>query len=267
MDDSSRSQHRWNGATGPRSGRPEYDVARLDALVASTLPQYDTVQEGVIETLRRAILLDVLPVGVRLRQEDLAGVFRTSRIPIREALRALEYEGLVRSEPHRGFEVAGLDGEQVEEIYELRTILEEHALRVAIPLLTDRDLSELDARFQAMETAIHGDASLAEEIDALEEFYQRLYVVTARPRLVRLIGRLRQESIRSFRTWQIRPSLSHHRAFYDAVRGGDVDTAAAALRSHYVRISALLRRFLREAGTQHQILPDGSAALADDHAH
>jgi DNA-binding GntR family transcriptional regulator len=267
MDGDSRSQHRASGTNGQRSARSEYDVDRLSELIAAILPQYDTVQDGVIETLRRAILLDVLPVGVRLRQEDLASVFQTSRIPIREALRALEYEGLVRSEPHRGFAVAGLDGEQVEEIYELRAILEEHALRVAIPLLTDRDLADLDARYTAMETAIHGDASLEQAIDALEAFYERLYAVTARPRRVRLISRLRQESIRSFRTWQIRPSLSHHRAFFDAVRGGDAETAVADLRSHYVRISSLLRRFLREAGTEHRTLPGGAAALADDHTH
>ena len=262
MDDGVRSAQRTAPSGPPRAGRPDYDAERLGELVATTLPQYDTLQEGVIEALRRAILLDILPVGLRLRQEDLAGVFRTSRIPVREALRALEYEGLVRSEPHRGFEVAGLDGEQVEEIYELRTILEEHALRVAIPLLTDRDLLELDARFATMEVAIHGNAPLEQAIDALEGFYLRLYEVTAKPRLVRLISRLRQESVRSFRTWQVRPSVSHHRAFYGSVRAGDVETAARTLRSHYVRVSALLRRFLREAGTQHRTLPDGYATFA-----
>jgi DNA-binding GntR family transcriptional regulator len=266
MDSTDRTMQRQ--APGPlqRPSRSNYDTGRFGDLVAATLPHYDTLQEGVIETLRRAIMLDILPVGLRLRQEDLAGVFRTSRIPIREALRALEYEGLVRSEPHRGFEVAGLDGEQVEEIYELRTILEEHALRLAIPLLTDRDLDELDARFTAMETAIHGDSPLEAAIDALEAFYLRLYAVTAKPRLVRLINRLRQESVRSFRTWQVRPSLSHHRAFYEAVRDGDVEMAATQLRTHYVRVSALLRRFLREAGTQHQTLPDGYATLAGSDA-
>ena len=254
--------NRATAASAPRVGRSEYDADRLAELVAATLPQYDTLQEGVIETLRRAILLDILPTGLRLRQEDLAGVFQTSRIPVREALRALEYEGLVRSEPHRGFEVAGLDSEQVEEIYELRIILEGHALQVAIPLLTDRDLQELDARFAVMEEAIHGDAPLEEAIDALEGFYIRLYEVTAKPRLVRLIARLRQESVRSFRTWQIRPSLSHHRAFYDSVRAGDIETAARTLRSHYVRVSSLLRRFLREASTPHRTLADGFATFA-----
>ena len=50
------------------------------------------------------------------RQEDLAAVFDTSRIPVREALRVLEYEGLVASEPHRGFTVTSLDAEQIDEL-------------------------------------------------------------------------------------------------------------------------------------------------------
>jgi DNA-binding GntR family transcriptional regulator len=278
LNDEARSRHRNgpngpNGANGQRGARLDYDATRLGALVAATLPQYDTVQDGVIETLRRAILLDVLPVGVRLRQEDLAGIFRTSRIPIREALRALEYEGLVRSEPHRGFAVAGLDGEQVEEIYELRTILEEHALRLAIPLLTERDISELDERYADVAAAIEGDDRVDGDegieiaIARLEAFYLRLYAVTARPRLVGLIVRLRQESVRSFRAWRIRPSMAHHKAFYDAVRSGDVEVAATAQRAHYVRIASLLRRFMRETGQDQRALVEGLAALVDEHAH
>lgn len=256
--------------TRPNTTQPraDYDVERLSEIAGQTLPQFETVQDGVIDALRRAILLDVLPAGLRLRQEDLAAVFGTSRIPIREALRALEYEGLVRSEPHRGFEVAGLDGEQVEEIYELRTILEEHALRVAIPLLTDRDLEDLDRRFAALSDALDDeDADLEEAIGRLEAFYMRLYSVTARPRLVALIARLRQESVRSLRWWRIRPSKAHHRAFYEAVRRGDVDVAAADLRRHYARVSAILRRFLRERGPDQGRLVEGLVAIADEHAH
>jgi DNA-binding GntR family transcriptional regulator len=232
--------------------RPEYDADRLTALVAATLPHFGTVQEGVIEALRQAILTDVLPVGARLRQEDLAGVFRTSRIPIREALRVLEYEGLVRSEAYRGFSVAGLDAEQIDEMYELRTVLEEHAVRVAIPLLTERDIAELDVRFHDLDESHDFEQSLAR----LEEFYLRLYAVTARPRLVGLIARLRQESVRSFRWWQIRPSRAHHAAFYEAIRAGDADRAVDELSGHYRRVAALVRRFLRESELAGSAAPD-----------
>ncbi len=95
-----------------------------------------------------AILSGVLGPGARLRQEELAEVFGTSRIPVREALRALEYEGLVSSEPHRGFTVTALDADDVEEVYALRILLESEAVRLALPLLTDEDLEELEVLFR-----------------------------------------------------------------------------------------------------------------------
>jgi DNA-binding GntR family transcriptional regulator len=220
-----------------------YDAGVLRALVAGYRAAFPTAQELVLHTLREAILDGVLPPGTRLRQEDLATVFETSRIPVREALRVLEYEGLVDSEPHRGFTVTSLDADQIEEIYELRTVLEGHAVRLAIPLLTDADLAELGRLYDEMEHAASDDARLA----AREQFYLRLYSVTARPRLVGLIARLRQEVARSLRWMQVPHSPDHHAAFFDAVKRGAADEAAEELAVHYRKVVALLRRFLREA--------------------
>ncbi|MFN8518547.1 MAG: GntR family transcriptional regulator [Chloroflexota bacterium] len=219
-----------------------YDAARLAALITEMRPRLQTAQELVLETLREAILGGVLPPGTRLRQEELATAFDTSRIPVREALRVLEYEGLVSSEPHRGFTVTSLDADEVEEIYDLRTVLETHAVRLAVPLLTEADLEELGALFQAIQDAPEDDSRLA----ARERFYQRLYAVTARPRLVGLISRLRQEVARSLRWLRVPHSPEHHQAFWEAVQSGDADLAAEQLASHYRKIAALLRRYLRE---------------------
>ena len=164
----------------------DYDPDRLRQLVEAGRPRYETAQELVLGTLRDAILDGVLAPGARLRQEDLATVFDTSRIPIREALRVLEYEGLAISEPHRGFTVTALDADQIEEIYDLRIVLESHAVRLAIPLLTDGDLDDLQRLYDDMEATEASDEKLAKR----EQFYLRLYGVTARPRLVGLIARL-----------------------------------------------------------------------------
>jgi DNA-binding FadR family transcriptional regulator len=61
--------------------------------------------------------------------------------------------------------------------------------------------------------------------------------------------------------------MAHHKAFYDAVRSGDVEVAATAQRAHYVRIASLLRRFMRETGQDQRALVEGLAALVDEHAH
>jgi DNA-binding GntR family transcriptional regulator len=229
------------------SGEAEngYDEASLRDLIATIRPRYETIQEVVIESLRLGIMQAVLPPDTRLRQEDLAVAFETSRIPIREALRALEYEGLVRSEPHRGFTVTSLDADAIEEIYDLRILLESHAVRLALPLLTPADIADLNLLHDTMTGMEDPDEQLA----AREAFYLRLFSVTARPRLVGLIMRLRQEVARSLRWKLVQHSPSHHEAFYAAILAGDADRAAAELKAHYEKVAALLRRFLREAGS------------------
>jgi DNA-binding GntR family transcriptional regulator len=216
---------------------------RLGRLIEEARSRYETAQDLVLAVTREAILSGVFEPGFRLRQEDLAAVFETSRIPVREALRVLEYEGLVASEPHRGFTVTSLDAEQIDEIYELRVVLESHATRLAIPLLTEADLEALDSLYQSMAEAQDPDDQLARR----EQFYLRLYSTTARPRLVGLIMRLRQEVARSLRWQLVNHSPTHHETFYKAVRAGDTDLAVAELTSHYRKVATLLRRYLREA--------------------
>ena len=229
------------------------DGRQLQALVERMRARTDTTQEFVLESLRAAILDGLFPPGTRLRQEDLAETFGTSRIPVREALRVLEYEGLVASQAHRGFTVTALDADEIDEIYDLRITLEGHATRLAIPLLTEHDLEELQILYDEMEAETDSDRRLA----CRERFYLRLYGVTARPRLVGLIARLRQEVARSLRWQMVQHSPSHHQVFFDAVKQGDADLAVAELASHYRKIASLLRRFIREAKEPHHLVPRG----------
>ncbi len=224
-------------------GSREDTNGKLTAIIEAERGDNVTAQELVLTSVRKAILSGVLGPNARLRQEELADVFGTSRIPVREALRALEYEGLVTSEPHRGFTVTALDADDVEEVYDLRILLESEAVRLALPLLTDVDLEELETMFQAMQAATTPDEQLASR----ERFYLRLYSVTGRPRLVGLIMRLRQEVARVLRWATITHSSSIHEHFFEAVRVGDADRAVAHLSGHYRRVAVLIRRYIKEA--------------------
>ena len=224
---------------GGRNDQTEKLVAIIDAARSENI----TAQDVVLVSVRQAILSGVLGPGARLRQEELADVFGTSRIPVREALRALEYEGLVTSVPHRGFTVTALDADDVEEVYDLRILLESEAVRLALPLLTDEDLDDLEKLFRVMQDADSPDDQLA----AREQFYLRLYSVTGRPRLVGLIVRLRAEVARVLRWATIQHSSSIHEHFFEAVRVGDADRAVAHLAGHYHRVAVLIRRYIKEA--------------------
>ena len=216
---------------------------KLVAIIDAAREENVTAQDVVLASVRKAILSGVLGPGARLRQEELADVFGTSRIPVREALRALEYEGLVTSVPHRGFTVTALDADDVEEVYDLRILLESEAVRLALPLLTDEDLDDLEKLFRVMQDAGTPDEQLA----AREQFYLRLYSVTGRPRLVGLIVRLRAEVARVLRWATIQHSSSIHEHFFEAVRVGDADRAVAHLAGHYHRVAVLIRRYIKEA--------------------
>jgi DNA-binding GntR family transcriptional regulator len=230
--------------------------ARLDPIIASAAARNLTAQDLVLTSMREAILTAALPPGTRLRQEKLAEVFGTSRIPVREALRALEYEGLVTSLPYRGFTVTELDADDIEEVYDLRVLLESHAVRLAVPLITDEDLQALEELYSEMTNAEPSDAQLA----AREWLYMRLYSITGRPRLVSLISRLRQEVARSLRWPTLQHAPEHHEQFFAAIRSGDAEGAVGQLASHYRRVATLIRRYLRDASIKER----GARSTRDD---
>lgn len=226
----------------PAESQESVAPSDMDRIIAAAREEHVTAQELVLSAVRSAILTGVLPPDARLRQEELADLFGTSRIPVREALRALEYEGLVSSEPNRGFTVTAIDADDVEEVYDLRILLESHAVRLALPLVTEEDLEELEAIYSQMTNAKNPDDALA----ARERLYIRLYSISGQVRLVGLIVRLRQEVARALRwpTLQQAPSIHDH--FFDAVRTGDAERAVAQLSGHYRRVAGLIRRYLRQ---------------------
>ena len=218
------------------------DRSQLAEIVDGAREQSSTVQELVLVSLRRAILRGTLEPGARLRQETLATTFGTSRIPVREALRALEYEGLVTSEHHRGFTVASLDPDDLNEVYELRALLEVHALGIVLPLLTEEDLADLKSLFGDLRAATTADEQLATR----ERLYWRLYSVSGRPRLVSLIMRLHQDVARLLRWATVEHSALAHEQLFEAIQARDVERASRHLKDHYRRVGALIHRRLRE---------------------
>ncbi len=111
------------------------------------------LSERVTNEIRDLILDGELSPGERIGQEALADRFGTSRIPVREALRQLESEGLVSLVPNSGASVSKLDLDECLEIYKIRELLEPLALSESIPNLTDADIEELEQAALAIEKA------------------------------------------------------------------------------------------------------------------
>lgn len=148
---------------------------------------YRTTPDLIADALREAIQCGELESGQPLPQEEFAARFKVSRLPVREALRQLEAEGLVVVYPNRGAFVVELSPEEVREVYDLRALLEGDALRRAVPLLTEADLRRAEAAHQALE----GETDRVKQGQLNREFHAALYAPLARPRQRALIETLR----------------------------------------------------------------------------
>ena len=201
-----------------------------------------------LEAIRDGILHGTYPEGEPLRQDALAEELGVSRIPIREALRQLEAEGLVTFNPHRGAIVSSLSLAEIDEVFELRTTIETDLLRRAVPRLTTEQLDQADEVLDRYASALRsGDVSMWGELNW--QFHSTLYVPAGRPVTMGIVQRLHQQSDRYLR---MQLALTHgetrandeHRAIAAAVRAGDVKRATLLMRDHIAGAGRSLLEFL-----------------------
>lgn len=199
-------------------------------------------KEAVIETLRHSIIEGRLKPGERLDAVMIAAQLGCSRMPVRDALKELEAEGLVSCFPSRGTEVSRLDAHDLEQLFGIRLALEVLALRRAVVAMTPADLAELSDIIQAMEAA----PTLQLWLGFNERFHGCINHASGWPRLVAEIERQRRNIGRYVRE-RIRlegrdlPD-EQHRAMFEACRARDADRAAAILEHHLMHTAALLGR-------------------------
>jgi len=197
-----------------------------------TTAKSETIAAQISRALASRIIGGEIAAGARLRQDHVAEEFGASHVPVREAFRRLEAQGLVVSEPRRGVRVAGFSQDEVREVAEMRAALEALALRHAAPHLTRAILD------QAEEANRAGDR--ARDVEAWEQanrtFHRTILAPCAMPRLLRSIEDLHAASARFlFSGWRAEweaPTDRDHRAILDALRAGQAETAAAVLARH-----------------------------------
>lgn len=148
-----------------------------------------TAQSDVLLSLRHDIVTGSLAPGAQVVQETLAEHYGVSRVPVREALKILEGEGLVNYYPHRGYFVATLSTDDLLEVYRLREILETEAIEHAVTALTDEDCDALAELLVAVDSALRGE-DLAAITAANRRFHFALFDSSGMPRLVRLLRQL-----------------------------------------------------------------------------
>jgi DNA-binding GntR family transcriptional regulator len=212
--------------------------------LAPSLPTLDarrTTSDALADVLRDAILNGVFNDGEELNQVALAKQFGTSRVPVREALRQLQAEGLVRGEAYLRMVVNGLSIDRVTEIIDIRSALETYLLSRAMERADDGYGERLRGLCKELD-ALKDHASW---LDGNRRFHEAMYEQADAPIAADLVLNLSKRVERYLLLWshgrgvqRNREANAEHRAIVAYIEAGDRRKAVAELRRHIANTRA-----------------------------
>lgn len=218
------------------------DDGLLDRQVAAVEPSYSMrvqrqappVRAQVSGILRQAIADTRFKPGQRLVERELTEMLGVSRTSVREALRELAAEGLVRSIPNKGMVVAGLAPREVANLYELRSALEGLAARLFVERATPEQVKELRAAYERIASDV---AAKRDALEAKDEFYAVLFAGAENDELRAVVEGLharvrRMRAISLAQPGRSAQTLREIRAIVRAIERRDATAAAAACSRH-----------------------------------
>ncbi len=218
--------------------------------------KHKTMASAAAEEIRTRILAGDYPPGFQLRQDGLAGDLGMSRIPIREALVQLESEGLLKILPHRGAVVVQLTAEEIEELFNMRLLLEPFLFKRSAPLLTKEDfrtLHQMQARYEKSIDKL--DIDIWNELNT--EFHLFLYRHAQSPRIVQTVRNLLVECDRHTRIQlsNIRGdrerAVAEHAALLRLCEEGAFEEGARLMHAHIDHIrSGLVALLNKDEGSR-----------------
>jgi DNA-binding GntR family transcriptional regulator len=230
------------------------------------LRERKTTTDYLAAALRTAIYDGQFSDGEELNQVELANFFGVSRVPIREALRQLQAEGLVQNIAHHRTIVAGLSLPQIIELSEMRAVLEAYMLRKSAPKLDKASLDRL--------------RRICDETDTLKdygsrwvmknwEFHRTLYAAAESQAMVDAVERIHLKIERYARqagtAQRQRQAAAEHRQIFKAIQRGDYAKAATLLEQHILHTGEVIRQHRQTSDSRPLAAPRGGrkrAALA-----
>ena len=199
---------------------------------------YETKANRVAQVLRNAITGGQIAPGEWIRADDWASRLNISQTPVREAIRLLEAEGLVRVFPHRGAQVHGTSRSEFEDVYRTRGALESLAVRLVIERSSSEDRRLLCARLRQYQAELHRLAATEDVAGSRlvnRRLHMTLYESAQSPRLLTMVQAL--WATFPWDTLALLPNrllqaAQQHDEIIDAVERGDADAAAEQVREH-----------------------------------
>lgn len=218
-------------------------LSSLDKKGESRLPQ-----RAYLAT-RHAIRHLQLPPGQTILERELAEILGMSRTPVREALVRLEMEGWVRLIPRRGFVVAPIVADDLQQIYEVVEALDGIAGALATKRASYEELNRLDQLIVEQEKALESE-NLLEWTDLDEQFHQYIVDLAQNPRLRGIMDSQSDQLYRArLYTIKLRPkptrSILDHKAIVSVMRAADPEAARSMLQSHRHRARSEILEVIR----------------------
>jgi DNA-binding GntR family transcriptional regulator len=205
------------------------------------------IPDRIEAELRAQILRGEIRPGARINVRRLEAVYGVSHIPIREAIRRLEGEGLVVNVPQRGVVAADVSLQELDEIYDLRRIVEPQVLQRAVERASPRDVAALEDAFEELELA-HGTSGTQRTFsDAHWDFHWSLLAPGATGEIERLVHKLWRVADRYVlltKSLAVRVAAEQHLQLLEAFVARDAPAAAEILQRHlHLTGDALRMRF------------------------
>jgi len=205
-----------------------------------------TAGHNATRQIRRRIVSGELAPGSRLGQAQLAEELGVSRIPVRDALLQLAAEGLVTLRPNASASVTPLSITDLEELYELRDLLEPPLCELAVPLLTTADFEVMEHELSRMDDS----TDPADWLEANNAFHAAIYERAPRPRMVELVDRIRQLTDRYSRIahqFNEESARSEHLLMLESARNAEPARLGALVRAHIASGYETMLAFLADA--------------------
>jgi len=219
------------------------------------------------ETIRDGIRNGTYPPGSHLTAQALAEASGFSRTPVREAMRRLHAEALIHFIPNRGAFVATWSKREIEQIYDLRILLESFAASEAAMNIVDDQLTRLREIAQRMHAITQSAKPEVEAVtDLNDEFHKLVLDASGNVRLRNLLGTIVEiplvlNTFRSYSLDQIRRSAAQHLELTDAFAARDPEWAAAIMTAH---IRSARQTLMSSSDVQYPMLDAVDGDTAED---
>jgi DNA-binding GntR family transcriptional regulator len=216
----------------------------------SAIPR-QSLTSAVAEKLREEIIRGTIPEGAQLRQDAIAIQYQVSRIPVREALRQLDAEGLITIVPNRGAIVPALSPTDIEELFTIRALLEPEILKYSVPRLTESDLAEAAVVLRRYAAELKQEDHLFSWGRLNWQFHSLLYSRAERPRIMSIIRNVnnsgeRYTRLQLYLTHGIKRANEEHHQLLELCRKQDVASACELLHRHIEYAGQSLKQALQE---------------------